>query len=489
MTHAKIFTGALLGIALVGCSSGAKTPRPGQDVGLGSAAWTVPVDVANSSNPSQNDWLNLGWQTFIALSWPAVAPQASSNRGEPNTSLGLGATASNGALVPAVWQTYRSVGDTFLAQGANPGAWNSAVAGPPSGCPVGPVLVAPGFQPLVLDQMSKGPNQADDVNEATGQPLIDQRGWYAIYDIRLNQSEYTFVQQNGYYDAVKQIQSYQPPNTGIQPFPRTGQEAGLNLPAYAQFGALEVKTAWRVLNPATDDVTRYYTQAGYFLQPDGTTCQGPALFGLVGLHILRLTPTTPSTWFWASFEQIDNTDVPAGSPFQPTFAQPGTPNGNCTDAYNQAPPTAKGNIPWSSSNPPVNVCRVTPIPSDVALANAFWQSQMAGTVWANYQMINTINPVVKGQQGFSFPPINDPSNQVNAQFMANTTLETYFQESDCVTCHGSAAPQGAPTNPLSSSNQIFTFLLSNAESSDPQIKQQRRPDFSSLLRAAKAAHR
>ncbi len=35
-------------------------------------------------------------ETFIALSWPAVAPSAATNRGEPNTALGLGATAGNG---------------------------------------------------------------------------------------------------------------------------------------------------------------------------------------------------------------------------------------------------------------------------------------------------------------------------------------------------------------------------------------------------------
>lgn len=470
------------------CSSGPKAPRPGGGVGLGSAAWVVPVDVANATNPSQNDWLNLGWQTFIALNWPAVAPSSSNNRGQPNTSLALGAAASNGARVPTVWQTYRSIGDTFLPLGANPQAWNSAVAPPPKGCPPGPLQVAPGFQPLVLDQLnklSKAPIAPDDINEATGQPLIDQQGWYAIYDIRLNQSEYTFIQQNGYYDAVQQIAAFQPPSSGIQPFPRTGQEAGLNLPAYAQFGALEVKTSWRVLNPSVDDVSRYYTQAGYFLQPDGTTCQGPALFGLVGLHILRLTPTTPSTWFWASFEQIDNTDTPAGSGIAPSFAQPGTPNGNCTSAYNVAPPTASGNIPWAGSNPPVNVCRVTAIPSDVAASNAFWQNELQGTVWANYQLVNTINPVTQGQQGFAFPPINDPKNQVNAQYMANTTMETYFQESDCVTCHGSAAPQGAPS-PLTSANQIFTFLLMNADSSNPAVKRQRLPTLMPLLRAAKA---
>jgi hypothetical protein len=488
MNRDKMLVGVLLGISLYGCSSGTKAPRPGPDVGLGSAAWIVPVDVANSSSPSQNDWLNLGWQTFIALNWPAVAPQPSTNRGQPDTGQALGAKAQNSAFIPTVWLTYRGDGDTFLAGGANPQAWNSAVAPPPAGCPVGPLQVAPGFQPLVLDQVAKSTSDPD-INEASGNPLIDQSGWYVIYDIRLNQSEYTFIQQNGYYDAVNQINSFQNGGSGINPFPRTGQEAGLDLPPYAQFGSLEVKTSWRVLNPAKDDVSRYYTQAGYFLQPDSDGCQGPALFGLVGLHILRLTPTTPSTWFWASFEQVDNTEVPAGSTLKPSFAQPGTPNGDCTAQYNQAPPVATGDIPWAGTNPPVNVCRVTPIPSDVAQANAFWQNEVAGTVWANYQMVNTLNPVSQGQQGYTFPPIKSATNLVNLPVLANSTLETYSQDASCMSCHGFAAPQGAP-QPLTGANQIFTFLLSNAQSSSPQIKKQRRPDFSPGLReAAAAAHR
>jgi hypothetical protein len=34
--------------------------------------------------------------------------------------------------------------------------------------------------------------------------LIAQNGWYVTYDIRLAQSEYTFIQQNGYYNGNTQ---------------------------------------------------------------------------------------------------------------------------------------------------------------------------------------------------------------------------------------------------------------------------------------------
>ncbi len=102
-------------------------------------------------------------------------------------------------------------------------------------------------------------------------------------------------------------------------------------------------------------------------------------------------------------------------------------------------------------------------------------------------MVNTLNPAPQGQPGFAFPPIEDPANLVNVGIMANATLETYVQSTSCMDCHGGGAPQGAPT-PLTSSNQIFSFLLRNADSSDPSIEQRRLPKLGPLLRAA-AAHR
>ncbi|HBL28769.1 MAG TPA: hypothetical protein DD490_18195 [Acidobacteria bacterium] len=492
--RALVLVVALVGAGLIGCraheqetGTGPAQVAPAQVTGTG--AWTVPTDVANAgNNPSQADYYDFAWQTFIALNWPAVAPSSTSNPGQPDTQQALGATASAGVFIPAVWQTYRDLGSTMLAGGADPGTWGSVpFEKVPAGCtPIPAGAVAPGFQPLVLDMVSKFDSAnpdfigQDDLNEASGNPLIDQSGWYVVFDVRLNQSEYTFIQQNGYYDAVNQINAFKAPNTGIQPFPRTGQESSFNppLPSYAQFGALEVKTSWRVLDPAKDDLSRYYTQVGYFLQPDGTTCEGPATFGLVGLHILRLTPTTPSTWYWATFEQVDNTQVPSGSQLKPSFAAPGTVDGQCEAAnLNQPPAAVSGNIPWNGTNTPVDVCRVFPISSAVQAANQKWQGQspVQGTVWQYYQLIETINPSVQGGPAFSFP--NNTTATVNTNAMANVTMETYSQGTttapdSCMTCHAGGQPLGAP-QPLTSTNQIFTFVLENADSSDTTLQVKR----------------
>jgi hypothetical protein len=483
---------------LIGCGpreqtseSPAPVPEPSAPVqaSLDPKAWVVPVDVTNAgNNPTQDNWSDLAWQSFIAINWPAVAPSATSNPGQPDTQSTLGASASGGALIPTVWLTYRDLAGTFLPKGADPGSWGSVPFEPvPSGCqPIQAGSVAPGFSPMVLDMISKvdaAPIPEDEIDEAGAGPLIDQLGRYAAYDVRLNQAEFTYIQmpQTRYYDAVNQVNAFKPPSTGIVALPRNGQETYFNppLPSYAQFGVLEVKASWRVLDSQKDVFSRYYTQTGYFLQPDGKTCEGPVTFGLVGLHILRLTPTTPSTWYWATFEQVDNTDAPAGvkrpdgSPLTASFSPAGTPNGNCpTTGYNVSPPAVTGNIPWTNTNTPVNVCRVTPISAAVAAINAKWQGKVAGTVWANYELIDTVNPAVTGNPSYPFPPINDPGTPVNTDVMANSTMETYFQTTSCMSCHGSGTPQGAPST-VTSANQIFTFVLQNAGSSNPSLRVKR----------------
>ncbi len=436
-----------------------KTGRIGAGA-LPANSWVVPPDV-NGSTPSQSDWENFGWQTFVAVNWPSATPSASGISGLPNPQLTPGASSSNGAMIPTAWLTFRSENNTMLPAAQDPGPWSNNPVPIPSGCAAlsGSSPVSPGFQPMVLSMISKFGN----IDQASGPPLIDQYGWYVTYDIRLDQSEYTYLQQNGYYNGATQ-QSVESKSGQLLPIPRTGQEATFNppLPVLAQYGALEVKAAWRVLDPSKDQaiIPRYYTQWGYFLQQDGTTCQGRTLFGLIGLHILRLTSTTPHTWFWATFEHVDNVTAPPGS-LSATLVAANTPNGACTSQYNVPPSPPTGNIPWNGTATPVNVCQVTNISSSVQQVNQNWQGNLAGTVWQYYQLIDVINPSVAGGPQYPIPITN---SNVDTNTLANTTMETYVQGvagegQTCMDCHGYATPQGGQDN---QNNQVFTFLFDNA---------------------------
>ncbi|HEV7240796.1 MAG TPA: hypothetical protein VGQ36_16270 [Thermoanaerobaculia bacterium] len=470
-----VWIAALIAVAILGCRKEAAAPEPTTEavpkaraqVNVGTNAWQVPPDVTPTPPPPvpQSAYTDLGWQTFVALSWPALSPSSGGQNGQPDTSSTIGATASNGAFVPTVWATFRDLDTVMLDNGTDPGASYTQAVTIPSNCaPIGSNPVAPGFTPMFVNA-STFPNATivkDYINQATNNPLVDQKGWYTFTNIRINESEYNFIRQNQYYLGANQVNAYKT-NGQLAAFPKTGTESGYpTLPPYAQYGALEVKAAWRVLDPSTDQavIPRYYTQWGYFMQPDGVTCQGPALFGLIGLHILRLTTSMGGTWFWASFEQIDNTSPPSGTPA--TLAAANTPNGSCTSAYNNGPTQATGNIPWNNTNTADDICQVTNIPSNVQQANTTWQQNLSGTVWQYYQMVNTMNPCPSdGTDCATFPPINDTSNQINLTAFANTGIESYFQSSTCMDCHGSAAGNGAPSQ-MTGTNQIFTFVLLNA---------------------------
>jgi hypothetical protein len=91
--------------------------RPGGAGALPANSWVVPQNVkpSNGVSPSQSDGENFGWQTFVAINWPSATPSASGIFGLPNTQLTIGASSSNGAMIPAVWGTFRSENNTMVA--------------------------------------------------------------------------------------------------------------------------------------------------------------------------------------------------------------------------------------------------------------------------------------------------------------------------------------------------------------------------------------
>src|SRR6266567_1817843 len=69
-------------------------------VSVGGNAWQVPVDVTAvpPPNPSEANYIDFGWQSFVALSWPSLSPASGGVNGQPDTGSMIGATAANGAF-------------------------------------------------------------------------------------------------------------------------------------------------------------------------------------------------------------------------------------------------------------------------------------------------------------------------------------------------------------------------------------------------------
>ena len=464
-----------------------KEPEKSEEVapktssGIPANGWQMPIAVGGGStpiqNPTQMDWLELGWQSFIALNWPASTTSGAIG-GQPNE--GLNITSPTAASGPTVWLTYLSKEQVFQPNAANPGTWTA------------PTLAAPtkedpetGKMIPVIGGLSKGTAAGvdDEFDEAgTNSPVIDQNGNYVLFEIRLAQAEFTYIANNKYYNADVQKAAFKTTPPTFKSFPDGVENMPPNLPAWAQFGAAEIKASWRILitdpkAPNADIIDRYYTQRVYFKTPDGKT-EGPYTVGLVGLHILRLTPGTHTTWFWTSFEQVDNLKIfgtipnrPSGKPLTPSFNPgPGTQGPTYPMGYSYQPKPIEFGSPLPD-NPPVNVSRYTPIPSEVETINAKYQGMLKGTVWQYYQMINTLNPQPNGPSKLPTPPGNDIT--MNVQGMVNSTMETYTQAQknsttgaitamNCNDCHAFGYPQGAPTN--TTEFQVFTFLLGDATS-------------------------
>ncbi len=448
----------------------------------------MPIDVANLPKPSTADWADFAWQSFVAANWPI----ANGVRGIPDENRKIGASDLAGMPVPVVWMTSKGTKDVFLPKGADPSPnWQTQVRVPACDS-------VPGYNPgssYVIAQVSKTSPQAyGAINQAAFPgsqqvigPLIDQAAKYVRYDIRMSQSEFQYFLHFKYYNATNQEAAVTPPPGSFQPPPRSGQESYLqNLPASARYGTVEYKASWRLLDPKVDIVSRYFTATAYIVNPDGK-CFGPQLVGLTGLHILRLTSSTPATWFWATFEQVDALTVPNPPPRRPD-GRPLTPsfgNGQTfVSGYSYMPPPVDAGQPLPPPRP-VDVSRVTPPQKVADDVTKVYQGLLAGTVFQNYQLVGVqfpVNPINKDGKpegdgkgiGQCFVAGTDHESlakfQINDCYLANVTMETYVQSTSCATCHSYGAPlgvprtsRGRPTFDALDDFQIFTFMLLQAQ--------------------------
>ena len=470
--------------------------------------WIYP---AEAEDPTDSEsWLHFAWDGFVALSWPQLE---GGQPGEPDTSTTL---CDSPDRQPAFLQWMQKQ-QLLLEDGAHPGSWaeptyTTPTYAPPGGGPELPLLGA----------LSKSdePDLVDEFDEAfSRRPLLDQDGNHVLFQIFLNKSEFEYFLQNGYYDAVNQYRAFLPGGQFVG-FPESGEPEDFSPPIeledWARQGAIELKASWKQLNEDEIASGRFFMQDVYYasnISAVDPPC-GPVTVGLVGLHVLQLTPSTGSTWFWSTFEQVDNVEVgddhPTGRPsFNPGpdgDCPPPVPDGyfdgytcnasDCTPAeppFGSAdcpPPAPEADLPPDVCNPDpsraVNVSRIPEmaITDEVEAVNQFYREQLPAP-WRYYQLVNTLQADPDGP--CCIPPQSD--NRVNTCYMTNVTMETYTQYYDftdlprctisstpsnsmnCTDCHAVARPLGAPTYedtpfPLPS-YQVFTFMLNNADSSCP----------------------
>ena len=233
------------------------------------------------------------------------------------------------AARPAVWQTYLAPGQVFRDNGQDPGDWNSPVvpftSTPDPDEPGRRLPVLGGFEEKSIYFLTQNPDIGLTLFDlaTTPNPVVDQHGNYVLLEVRLNQSEFEYFKRTRYYDACGSAKTRRGAAATFEYLPDTGAPA---LPDWARQGAVEIKASWRILDQATDIPGRYFTTRASYRKPNGEVSP-PLTLGLVGMHILRNTPRSKSTWAWTTFEHVDNVRIldrpvptrPDGQPLSPSF--------------------------------------------------------------------------------------------------------------------------------------------------------------------------
>ena len=365
----------------------------------------APPDVApgfQQGSAAQRAFDIFGWQSFIALNWPA-APRG---RGRPDPSRPISGPG------PRVWETWKETSEVYLADGRKPPPWEAW-----PGRERTKRLVRTQKVDDALDSAIQ-PTGADGTLPVT---LTDRNQRLVRYEIRMNRVMFDYVVANRLYDSRVQARA---PSIA------------------APDGAPLVKAAWRGREVA--DEPRYLTSHARICV--GTGCSVRTV-GLVGFHVMQKTKSSPQ-WIWSTFEHVDNVEGDRPSFFDPACH-------DCGGVVNrQTPPGVRNQvvrvIPIPSTDP---VCSAPPVGDNVADLNRRVDAALAarGTPLAHYGLVSTQWAVKRAE----------PARSLDAQptWLGNTTLETFIQPtSSCVGCHAMART----TRPESFVAADFTFTLNNA---------------------------
>jgi hypothetical protein len=415
----------------------------------------------------QSPFDNYSWQVFVALNWPRGTPPGSPAQ-----------QALSGDLGPRVWETWNRVSQVF---GPAPGL---ADCGPtPAGLERFDIGSDTYGRPV-------GENE-EYIQAATGDPVIDVSGNWTIYERRVNNvevgflkapygppghKEWTLTTRQGQRNLVEQ---YKGNPTVYYPI-SSDQTNGPN-------GAMELKAAWRILDPAkhAENIQHYYVRRAFLTvapdlvrdangQPGGKICAQVDL-GLVAMHILqknaRIGGLQPQ-WIWSTFEHVDDAPL-AQAPCDPlnpdqcqmdgsydcpaaltqTDAHYSYFDPDCPQCSTNQPPTksaAKPIFAWNPTQPYAlaylrtspdgrrvgsQVSRCWSIYTPTASLNQQWQAELGkvGSVFANYMLVGS-------QWGF-ITVGRDPVQGFLPKYLANTLVETYLQrakdsgDSSCMACH------------------------------------------------------
>jgi len=202
--------------------------------------------------------------------------------------------------------------------------------------------------------------------------------------------------------------------------------------------AIEIKLAWRVLDPQEDDYGRFVVMRGVLVDAERED------LGLIAMHVLQKPKTHPQ-WTWSSFEHVDNLEGHDGQP--PSFRAGPCPN------------TLPANGPLRDTR----LTRTSPIEASTAELNRQVRARLTEqrSPLAYYELVGT----QYSRYGHTRTPKREVANTipdcsheadlaktvVTPKTLRNTVIEPYLvppteacpnvirpQKSSCMGCHAAA---------------------------------------------------
>jgi len=389
----------------------------------------------------------LSWQMFISLNWPensADKPQPAINdHGEP------------------AWAKWKESYEVFREDGSSPLSWDS-------------VNLPKRFMgrlpknAKVLFRMSKTTaffhhkrhtEKANEIDQAFTSPIWDQSGNIVRYEIRLNKPDFDYIVSNDLFNL-----------NGQAAFSQAGKKVEFPAASRTKMGVVEIKLAWKILEPGKDHAERYYSTEAYVLNEDGSFSIKKV--GLVGMHIASRTQSSPQ-WIWATFEQVDNLETDPlkevdGRPIKPSFYDPACP----TCPVNLIPDTnqkiIKNQIQRVLPILPATQELNTEVSKLLADKGSFMQYyQLIGTQWPTDPSSPPYTGSLSAPDALPQAVVNKSGGKPFPAYLTNMIMETYFQGgtsiADSLTAYnlylGNEPAyfqvQGAIRTPLTKNTMIF----------------------------------
>ncbi len=443
----------------------------------------VPGD---TSITSQNGLNCFAWQVFMGLNWAAKEGEP----GKPELSVlaaQFGASGSASEQPTTVWETYANADAVFLPNAATPAPFGSQ-AKPWGNKPIPASCSANSTKYRVMSSsrkasMTSSTGESFNLSAETAQAfpsnnpnwLADKRGQLVYYEVLMSEDEYNFIVDNTLYDANGQADRINAKKNIAIPL-----GVGTNAKEKVVLGGLELKAAWlEVADPNTGNWQTDFKLSTATIYDESTNACSTKTLALVGLHIIHKTASQPQ-WVWATFEHKMNAPDTAkidqlANPNDYTFYSP-----SCSEKTVPSACKAKmvSGVAVTKTSCDVNVspaymldskngCEPYPIQvsrdftikdttdNKIASINASAQALIKqanpSSVFANYQLVNTLwsSASINDNEPPGNPPltplsISGATPTISEVPVANTTLETYAQGFNCLSCHAFAGvPEGA----------------------------------------------